>query len=276
MGSGFSGETPWRRVRQGVSPAVPAAGQDWVLTVPAGHLYTVRSCYGILTSSATVGQRMPRLQITDGVSIVLDLPPLNGQQSSVGHRYNWTEQAGPWQAVTGQPVSAIASAASTAALGTVLSYTVPAGGGTLLTGASFFLIGGTAPTVALQLVRGATTITLWSGSASTIQTPAIPLSAGDVIRWQVTAAGAGSTGDFSLSGEPSTMAGTADGEVMAIPALTLQPGWTIGTLTDNLQVGDQWSSLRLLVVDTTVYSGAIGIDSLPDLLVGIIGHPASG
>lgn len=267
MSGDISQERPWRRVRVVNVGAVPAAGADWLVTCPAGKVWRVLSVYAVLTSSATAGQRLPRLQVGDGGATFLDVPPVNGQQASIAHRYAWTEHAGPWQAVTGQPTSLLASAVSTAAAGTVLSYTVPTGGMVVLTSASWNLDGGTAPTMQLQLIRGATTYVLQSGTAGVFLTPGIPLQGGDTIRWQCTVGGAGSTVDATLAGEPSTLAGIADGEAIAIPDLLLSPGWTIGTLTDNLAGTDQWTAPRLYVIETTVRPGPIAIDTPPEVLV---------
>lgn len=261
----YSQERPWRRVRVVNVGAVPGAGADWLVTCPAGKVWRVLSAYSQLTSSATTGQRLPRLQVGDGTATFLDVPPVNGQQASIAHRYAWTEHAGPWQATAGQPTSLLASAVSTVGAGTVLTYTVPTGGMVILTSASWFLDAGTPPTMQLQLIRGATTYVLQSGAASVFLTPGIPLQGGDVIRWQCTVGGAGSSVDATLSGEPSTLAGIADGETIAIPDLLLQPGWTIGTLTDNLAAGDQWTAPRLYVIETTVRPGPIPIDMSDDV-----------
>ena len=92
----------------------------------------------------------------------------------------------------------LTSAADTSTTGVKSSYTVPNNVQGVLTYASAFVIAGTPPTMALQVVRGATTITLESGTLSVDVTPGFPLQAGDVVRWNVTAAGAGSTADFSI------------------------------------------------------------------------------
>lgn len=84
-----SGETTWRRSRIVVPVATPAAGADWSLTVPAGHVYHLVSLYGQLVTSAAVATRIPRLSFTDGDSVFLDLPPFASQVASLTRRYAW-------------------------------------------------------------------------------------------------------------------------------------------------------------------------------------------
>lgn len=64
---------------------------------------------------------------------------------------------------------------------------------------------------------------------------------------------------------------TGSGQVAALPRLVLAPGWTIGTATEGLVVGDNWSAPRLLVIETTVKGGAVDFGELPDLLVELAG-----
>ena len=40
-----------------------------------------------------------------------------------------------------------------------------------------------------------------------------------------------------------------------LPSVVLQPGWTLGTHTDGLDVGDQWNAITLTVLE--VFSGAV-------------------
>lgn len=95
--------------------------------------------------------------------------------------------------------SLLANAVNTAATGIKQSFTIPAGQVGILQGATAFLDGGTAPTVALQVVRGANTTTIAGGVAPQVFTGNVQLLAGDTVQWNVTAAGVGSTCDFSLS-----------------------------------------------------------------------------
>lgn len=266
MGDRYSGQSVSRRVRRIALGATPAAGADWSVTVPGGFIWRVISAYASLVSSAAAGQRMPRLQISDGVATFLDLPPVNGQQASLTHRYSWLASGSTYQAVAGVPSTVIAGAVATTGAATALSYTVPTGAQAVLRTATFHLIGGTPPTVQLQLVRGATTIVLWSGSADTQLYPELALIAGDVVRWQVTAGGAGSSGDFTISGEPTSLAGTTDGEAITIPELVLEAGWQIKVSTDNLDVGDQWSAPRLYIVEATDVGGPVDLRSESELV----------
>lgn len=95
-------------------------------------------------------------------------------------------------------VCEIADGTSTAATGTLLSFTVPAGKSAKLT-AVVLDITGTAPTVVLQVVRGAAVIPVRSDTADyALYDSGITGIAGDVIRLEVTAGGAGSTCDALL------------------------------------------------------------------------------
>lgn len=93
MGREFSGEATWRRSRIVVPVASPAAGQDWSLVVPAGHLYHLISVYAVLVTSATVATRVPHLTFSDGVRVFLDVPPFASQVASLTRRYGWFEAA---------------------------------------------------------------------------------------------------------------------------------------------------------------------------------------
>lgn len=270
MGGQVSGESAWRRVRVVNVGSVPSAGADWLVTVPAGKVWRVLSAYAQLVSSAVAGQRSPRLQVGDGVATFLDLPPVNGQGSGITHRYAWGPALSAMQPIAGVATTLQAAAVSTAATGVALSYTCPASNQAFVASASFFLIGGTAPTVALQLVRGATVTTLWSGSASTFQNTDVTLLPGDVIRWNVTAGGATSTADFTISVEPTPQSSLTTSEVIPIPELVLGPAWTIGTSTDGIQAADQWTAPRIYVVETTVQRGPLDLYGIPDFAVQLV------
>lgn len=56
----------------------------------------------------------------------------------------------------------------------------------------------------------------------------------------------------------------------AIPPLTLPAGWTVASATDLIDVADQWSGIKLAVIDTWARWGTIELDALPDILVGIV------
>lgn len=160
MTSEISGVAPWRRSRIVLPVAAPAAGADWTLIVPAGHLYRVLSVYAQLVTSAVVNTRVARLALGDGVRTFLDLPPAASQAASLTRRYAW------------------------------------------------------APGV--------------SGSSQ-------------------------GTGVESY-----------------LPDVTLSAGWTIGSVTDLIDVGDTWTGILLNVIDTTARDGSISIDSIPDLVVEVV------
>lgn len=94
MGRSYSGETAWRRSRIVVPVASPAAGSDWSLTVPAGHVYRLVSIYGELVTSAAVATRVPFLTVSDGVSAFLKVPPFASQVASLTRRYAWFPESG--------------------------------------------------------------------------------------------------------------------------------------------------------------------------------------
>lgn len=160
-----SGQSPWRRYLRTVQVPAPAAGADWSLAVPAGSVYGLISVQASLTTSATVADRAPRLQLTDGDAIYLDLPPQAVQAASLTGRFAW--------------------------------------------------------------VQGMSTY------------------------------------------------GSAGGQVVGMPALLLQPGWTLGTSTDNIDTTDQWSAVELLILETVVRAGPIDIGAVPQLLVEVT-NPANG
>ena len=63
---------------------------------------------------------------------------------------------------------------------------------------------------------------------------------------------------------------TAPGISSPMPSMTLQSGWRLGMATTAIDAADQWSGIYVLVMDTTVRSGAVDIDSLPDLIVEMV------
>jgi len=98
------------------------------------------------------------------------------------------------------PQTQLAAAVSITATGVKLSYTVPAGTQATLTSATEFQGSGLG-TAALQLVRGASTVSLFQtgATASNVFTGQIPLTAADVIQWNETVGSAGNTADFMLA-----------------------------------------------------------------------------
>lgn len=165
MGEPYSAESPWRRSRTAVTVTPPAAGADWSLPVPAGHLYVLRSAFGILTTSAAVANRTARLILGDGTATFLEVPPFAVQAASIVGRYSW--------------------------LGADVAY-------------------------ALAPAQG-----------------------------------------------------------LPLPPITLQAGWTVGTSTGLIDVGDQWSGIRLNLIDVTVRGGDNDLNAYPDIVVEVVG-PGAG
>ena len=111
--------------------------------------------------------------------------------------------------------SAVAAGASGAAVGDALTFTVPVGDSGVLDMATVSNFTG-APTVQLQLVRGASTVVLASVTAADLQLSGIQLQAGDVIKWRVTTLAAGSVFDATLSGRQFVLAGAAPAGVNVV------------------------------------------------------------
>lgn len=105
--------------------------------------------------------------------------------------------------------SVIGAQVSTAAAADLITFTVPAGQIGILRAATISNFVGGAPTVALQLVRGASTITLTSVTAQTFLTPNLELQAADVIKWRCTTGVAATTVDVTLSVDTYTDTGSA-------------------------------------------------------------------
>jgi hypothetical protein len=97
MSAEVSGETPWRRSRITLRPANQAAGADWSVVVPGGHLYKLRSVYAQFATSAAAGTRINRLFINDGNGVILETPPVNGWIASATERMLWLPQASSQQ-----------------------------------------------------------------------------------------------------------------------------------------------------------------------------------
>lgn len=153
----YSGESVWRRSRVTVAVPAPAAGADWTVKVPGGHLWRPLSILAVLTSSAVVATRAVRLQYFDGVQTFGDWPAFTTQVASLGRRY-----------VFGWGVSGVA-------IGNAIeSY---------------------------------------------------------------------------------------------MPDITLQESWQLSSLTDAIDVGDQWTGIFINVIDTWVRRGAISFNEQPDLIV---------
>lgn len=56
-----------------------------------------------------------------------------------------------------------------------------------------------------------------------------------------------------------------------IPPTTLEAGWTIGSSSVAIDPGDQWSGIRIGVLDVTIRPGANAIDAPADLTVELVG-----
>jgi hypothetical protein len=54
-----------------ITVSVPSAGADWTQTVPPGEQWIVRAVRAVLTTSATVGNRIPILTLTDAAAHIL-------------------------------------------------------------------------------------------------------------------------------------------------------------------------------------------------------------
>lgn len=101
----LSGDLPWRRSRIVVPVTSPAAGADWSLVVPAGHAYRILSAMAVLTTSATVANRVPRLVYNDGAVDYLFVPPIASLAAGATARYSWFEHAGGQNVGNGQSIS---------------------------------------------------------------------------------------------------------------------------------------------------------------------------
>jgi hypothetical protein len=98
----YSSETAWRRTRQVVRGANPAAGADPSLTVEAGHLYRLLAVYAELVTDATAANRTPRLTISDGASVFLSIPPASSVPASTTARLAWIVGAAGYSSGDGQ------------------------------------------------------------------------------------------------------------------------------------------------------------------------------
>ncbi|HXG40218.1 MAG TPA: hypothetical protein VNJ28_04675 [Candidatus Limnocylindrales bacterium] len=97
----ISGEAPWRRSRQVVRLADPAAGSDWLATVPAGHVWLLEAIGARLITSATVMSRVPNLTVGDGVGTVLEIAPAGPVGAGETKRLAWLPDVGAIDALGG-------------------------------------------------------------------------------------------------------------------------------------------------------------------------------
>lgn len=89
----------------------PAAGADWSLTVPLNAAWLVRTISAVFTTSVAVANRSPRLQYTDGTTVILDHPQPLVIAASTAARVTWS----PGAANSG-PVASNQSAGITGAI----------------------------------------------------------------------------------------------------------------------------------------------------------------
>lgn len=64
-------------------------------------------------------------------------------------------------------------------------------------------------------------------------------------------------------------------QLQALPPIELPVGWTIGTSTALIDATDQWTAVRLAVLDTTARFGDLDLNVTPELLVGFVGPSPS-
>src|SRR5580765_5947487 len=94
MGKLISGEVAWRRFRVVQAVANPAAGADWSVTVPAGHLWELLGITATLTTSAAVANRAAAIVLGDGVNPYLTIPAAVVQAATLAGVYSWSGDAG--------------------------------------------------------------------------------------------------------------------------------------------------------------------------------------
>jgi hypothetical protein len=77
-----------------VQQANPAAGVDWTVTVPAGVRWQLQSIFAVLTTSAAAANRLPRIQIDDGVNVIFAVPAAVNETASLAWLNSWGAGAG--------------------------------------------------------------------------------------------------------------------------------------------------------------------------------------
>lgn len=144
--------------------------------------------------------------------------------------------------------SRIVSGVATPAAGADWSTSVPAGHLWQLLGVTATLV--TSAAVANRAVA----LVLGDGSNPFLTIPAPAVQAASL------------TGVYSWAGEGG---GYALGvrQLGPLPPLVLPPSWTVAVSTLLVDATDQWSAVRLLLLDTTVRRGRIDLDQLPDMVV---------
>lgn len=72
------------------APANPALGADPIFVVPAGKVWHPLALHAVLTTSATVGMREPKLSVQDGSAAeVVSLTTTHEQAASLAFAYTW-------------------------------------------------------------------------------------------------------------------------------------------------------------------------------------------
>lgn len=95
MGQRISGEATWRRSRIVTAVASPAAGADWSVPVPSGHLWSLVSVFAQLVTSGVAGNRAPRFFVSDGIATWFLIPPAAVQGLTLTVTYCWHPFATP-------------------------------------------------------------------------------------------------------------------------------------------------------------------------------------
>lgn len=63
---------------------------------------------------------------------------------------------------------------------------------------------------------------------------------------------------------------SGNGQTAGMPTVTLEPGWTIGSSTQAIDAGDQFSGIAVYVEDTMVIGGPVDINTVPELIVALL------
>lgn len=288
----ISGESTWRRSRTVVRPTVPGAGAEWLATVPAGHVWWLRTAWAQLATSAVAADRVARLALTDGVATYLDVPPAEGQAASQTRRYSWLPATSwsPPLVAPGSTVGAVLtdSGASQTGAATALAPAIAAVAGQTGFITGFEVTGGGATAAAALdvtltgLLQGTAhyAVEVPAGAGLSINPVVVafgrPLPASAVntaITLNVPSFGAGNAiQSATIHGYTSLAAGATAGadSLSALPELVIPAGWTIGSATDGIDAGDQWSNIALHVIDITARWGDVDLDMLPDLYVQVV------
>lgn len=58
--------------------------------------------------------------------------------------------------------------------------------------------------------------------------------------------------------------------IAPIPDLILPTAWSLATSTLLIDAADQWSAVRLHLLDVTARRGRLDLDTVPDMLVGVV------